>query len=187
MKIWLSAVVFTALLTMVVARLRHSPCKFHSRKSETINNSVSQELSIPIAIAFKYVTDYTLIWTDSGSGADRDVSFWRPYDVQSGYFHLGDAATASHGKPSNPSLTVTALVADALAPPAGFSEVWNDQGSGADRDVRVMRMNPPSGYTCLGYVAVIGYGTNPDRNRYRYVRCSFIIMYTCCMLVCTFF
>ena len=122
-----------------------------------------------IAIAFKYVKDYTFIWTDSGSGADRDVSFWRPYDVQSGYFPLGDVATASHGKPSIPSLTVTALVADALAPPTSFSEVWNDRGSGADRDVRVMRMNPPSGYTCLGYVAVVGYGTNPDRNRYRYV------------------
>lgn len=121
------------------------------------------------------MNDYTAIWTDSGSGADRDVSFWRPYDIQSGYFPLGDAATASHNKPPVPAMTVTALESGALAPPTGFSEVWTDRGSGADRDVRVMKMNPPSGYTCLGHVAVEGYNTYPDTNRYRYEKSVYFI------------
>ena len=68
-----------------------------------------------------------------------------------------------------PSLTVTDLTGDALAPPTGFTEVWNDRGSDADDDVRVLRMNPPAGYTCLGYVAARGYGTTPNANQYRYV------------------
>ena len=134
----------------------------------TTNNFSILDQGSSISIAFKYVTDYTLIWTDSGSGADRDVSLWRPYDLQSGYFPLGDVAVASHGKPPTPALTVTALEADALAPPASFSEIWNDRGSGADRDVRVVKMNPPSGYICLGNVAVVGYNSYPDRNQYRY-------------------
>ena len=64
-------------------------------------------------------------------------------------------------------MTVTALVADALAPPTGFKEIWRDKGSGADRDVKVMKMRAPNGYTCLGYVAVRGYKNTPDKGQYR--------------------
>lgn len=123
-----------------------------------------------------------LIWDDSGSGASRDVSIWQPEEIESGFFRLGDTAVASHGRPNFPSLTVSALTSDALAPPAGFTEVWNDRGSGADDDVRIMRMDPPSGYTCLGHVAVRGHSATPDSNLYRYVCChlqylSFVWVY----------
>ena len=120
-----------------------------------------------IAVAYKFLNEYTQIWSDRGSGADEDVSIWQPVKVDNDYFPLGDTATPSHGKPSKGSLMVTALVPDALAPPTGFNEIWNDRGSGADEDVRVMEMNAPSGYTCLGHVAVRGYMNTPDNNHYR--------------------
>ena len=110
---------------------------------------------------------YTFIWSDSGSGANKDISIWRPLDIESGYFPLGDVATSTYNKPNTPALTVSALVSGALARPTGFTEIWNDRESDANRDVRVMKMNPPSGYTCLGYVAIEGYSSVPNRNLYR--------------------
>ena len=38
----------------------------------------------------------------------------------------------------------------------------------AHTDVRVMQLNPPSGYTFLGYVAVVGYHSLPRTDAYRY-------------------
>lgn len=64
------------------------------------------------------------------------------------------------------SLTVKALEPDALAPPTGFTEIWNDRGSGANDDVRVMKMNAPSGYTCLGHVAVRGHTNTTNYGQY---------------------
>ena len=110
---------------------------------------------------------YTPIWSDKGSGADKDVSIWRPVKDMNGYFPLGDTATPSHHKPNAMSVTVKALVRDALAPPTGSEEIWNDQGSGANEDVRIMKLNPRSGYTCLGHVAVRGYRNDPDYGKYR--------------------
>lgn len=122
-----------------------------------------------IVIAFKYVNEHSLIWSDEGSDADRDVSIWHPIDIESGYYPLGDTATPSHEEPPSPSLTVSALVDDALAPPTGFTEIWNDRGSDADKNVRVMKMDAPDGYTCLGHVAVRGYKNKPDKKQYRYI------------------
>ena len=52
-----------------------------------------------------------------------------------------------------------------LAQPVGFTEVWNDAGSGVRRDVKIYRMDPSPGYTCLGYVAA---GSSvPDLFHYR--------------------
>ena len=41
-------------------------------------------------------------------------------------------------------------------------------GMTAHTDVRVMQLNPPSGYTFLGYVAVVGYHSLPRTDAYRY-------------------
>ena len=124
-------------------------------------NSIGQE------IEFKYTNHFTFLWNDRGSGADHDVSFWRPSGGYN-FYPLGDTAVRTHQAPTRASLVVSALTQSALAPPAGFTEVWNDRGSGADRDVRVLRMNPPQGYTCLGDVAIEGFNSIPDRFKYRY-------------------
>ncbi|EDO25893.1 predicted protein, partial [Nematostella vectensis] len=91
-----------------------------------------------------------------GSGADDDVSIWRPHGAE-GFYRLGDYAVASHNKPSNPA----ALVAKddgsgALAKPVGYSRVWSDAGSGADRDVSLWKPTAAAGYQCLGLLATSG-------------------------------
>ena len=119
-------------------------------------------------VAYKYIDQYEYVWNDRGSGADRDVAIWTPSDFENGFYPLGDTAEASHQIPTSFSATVSALTPDALAPPMSYIEVWRDRGSGADQDVKIFRLIPKSSYTCLGYVAVNGYNTLPDLNRYRY-------------------
>ena len=118
-------------------------------------------------IAFKYVEDYEWIWDDGGSGASKDVSIWRPIDFQSGYYPVGDVAVSSHSKPEVPALTVKALESGTLKKPYDFTRIWTDAGSGAYDDVAVYRMNPYSGYTCIGDIAVGHHSDLPDGNKYR--------------------
>ena len=117
--------------------------------------------------------EYDFIWSDRGSGAKRDVSIWRPVDIEHGFFPLGDTASGRYGKPVIPAITVSAGVSGALAKPISYGHIWNDRGSGADRVVRIVKLIPPRGYTCLGDVAVPNYG-RPDLSKYRYV-----LLYVC--------
>ena len=78
----------------------------------------------------------------------------------------GDVAWASYQRPGTHALIVKGLEEGSLAQPVGFTEVWNDAGSGAHRDVKIYRMDPPPGYTCLGYVAAEG-SSVPDLFHYR--------------------
>ena len=117
-------------------------------------------------IAFLYTNFYEEIWNDRGSGAHRDVSFWRPIDYDPTFYSVGDVAWASYQKPGTHALIVKGLEEGSLAQPVGFTEVWNDAGSGARRDVKIYRMDPPPGYTCLGYVAAEG-SSVPDLFHYR--------------------
>ena len=117
-------------------------------------------------ILYKLSTTYVKIWDDSGSGADDDVSIWRAYSNDEGYLPLGATAVGYHSSPGDTTLVAKAVEGGALAHPTGFSEVWNDRGSGADDDVRVMSMNAPTGYTCIGHVAVEGYSNLPNANHY---------------------
>ena len=67
------------------------------------------------AVIFKYVKEYDFIWNDRGSGADRDVSIWRPVDIEHGFSPLGDTASGRYGKPVIPAITVSAGFSNALA------------------------------------------------------------------------
>ena len=88
-------------------------------------------------------------------------------DYQAGYYPLGDVAVATHSRPSSVALTVKELVSGSLATPQRFEEIWRDSGSGADKDVKVLRMVPRPGYTCLGHVAIASHSGTPDINQYR--------------------
>ncbi len=110
------------------------------------------------------------IWNDKGSGANKGVSIWRPIDYQAGYYPLGDVAVASHDKPSSVAMTVSAVESNALKAPKDFTEIWNDKKSRANKNVKIYKMNPYDGYTCLGHVAISGSystSTKPDVNEYR--------------------
>lgn len=126
-------------------------------------------------IYFKRTSDYVKIYTDSGTGAWRDASIWRPHDPENGYYPVGDVAERSHNKPQISSILVKDVGDGLVAPPDDFSEIWNDRGSGGSQDVRVMKMNPPNGYKCIGAVAVIGYKNMPNRNNYRCVKSLYTI------------
>ena len=87
-------------------------------------------------IALKNPKDFSLVWKDSGSGAEKDGSFWRPIAPES-YVALGDVAVLGYGKPSlNTIMCVhTNLVLQGRCGP----EIWDDKSSGAQKDVSLWR------------------------------------------------
>lgn len=97
--------------------------------------------------------DYTLLWTDAGSGADADGSFWRPVPP-SGYISLGDVAGVGRSKPGvNEVWCVRAdLVSDGVYPEGS---VWDDGGSGADADGSFWEVVPRPGGGAGEYVPVV--------------------------------
>lgn len=48
---------------------------------------------------------------------------------------------------------------------------------GAHSDIRVMKMNPPADYICLGHVAVLGYDSTPDTKQYQYLTLRFALLF----------
>jgi len=117
---------------------------------------------------------FTLIYDDSGTGADDDVSIWRPNLASyPGFFSLGDVAMDSHGRaPANTFLVRGS--GDALARPVGFRWVWDDKGSGGDQDGSLWEPVAPAGYTCLGTVATPNY-SKPSTDVVRCIRSEYTV------------
>ncbi|QJR15415.1 Vps62-related protein [Usitatibacter palustris] len=115
-------------------------------------------------------TAWASLWTDRGSGASRDVSFFRP----STGFTLGDHAQGG-GAPTGEACAFSASVPNALAPPTGFTLIYKDVGTGAKQDGSLWRANCPNGYTGLGDVNVIGHALPPLMAQiYRCVRADLV-------------
>ena len=82
---------------------------------------------------------YEPIWNDSGSGADLDGAFWRPVPPD-GYTCLGVVVTAGYAAPA---LDAVRCARTELTAPASIDRsLWDDRGSGADRDVAVWHLVP---------------------------------------------
>ena len=77
---------------------------------------------------------YEKIWTDSGSGADKDVAIWRAV-CPAGYVALGMVAT-SGAYPDSP-ISCIKLKYTARGSTSNWKRIWSDAGSGADKDVIV--------------------------------------------------
>ena len=74
---------------------------------------------------------YDLIWSDRGSGANRDGSCWRPVPP-SGYVALGDVFVRGY---KAPALDAVMCVARGLTFEGAIGErIWTDSGSGANHD-----------------------------------------------------
>ena len=59
--------------------------------------------------------------------------------------------------------------------PIGSSRIWDDSGSGADDDVAIWSLTPPSAeYECVGHVATKGYWIQPNLSNYRCVRKDYL-------------
>jgi hypothetical protein len=115
-----------------------------------------------------YTEVFECVWDDSGSGADRDVGFFRPVP-RPGYYALGHYASASHAMPHD---VVTIVVKEkrpgALAPPLNYQLIWTDSGSGADDDGAVWSPSCPTNYLALGLVT--SSGAKPSADAVRCVR-----------------
>lgn len=116
---------------------------------------------LPPGIELTPVTRFDLMWSDRGSGANDDGSFYRPVPSP-GYFSLGDYAQRGYDPPA-PRGTVYAARSmtkggiNALARPVDYRLVWTDKGSGAHEDGSFWMPVPPPGYHALGLVAQRGY------------------------------
>jgi len=114
-------------------------------------------------------------WNDRGSGADKDVSLWTviraggdAYGINAGSF----IATIGYGQPRSPPALLLkedgVKVRDLWSLPSTSTSdkpldlhevnsldfVWNDAGSGADKDVSIWRATKRAGYHSLGDIVV---------------------------------
>jgi GTPase SAR1 family protein len=146
-------------------------CKGDREKWTYCNTDVCKVLKVVEA-----TTDYR-IWHDAGSGARLDGSFWTSHFGQSfGFKRLGDRACRGHNK-CGQLLMVKDISSnrDALKRPTGSTKLWSDRGSGADHDVTIYRLDPPYGYTCLGYVAMGHYNGGPNLDEYACVKNEYLL------------
>lgn len=93
-------------------------------------------------------------WSDKGSKARWDVSFWRA-PSKDNYYRLGDIAVRRHYAPPKGFLLSVAnktLASDAVKLPIDYTSAWTDRGSKAKDDVQIWKPNCPSGFGSLGYV-----------------------------------
>lgn len=103
----------------------------------------------PDAVA--YPLDYRQIWVDQGSGGNMDVSLWEPIAPE-GYVALGTIAVASYEKPDLKA--VVCVRKDLTVATKVGTSLWNDAGSGADRDCGLWSIDKgigevlPSGSFC---------------------------------------
>lgn len=119
---------------------------------------------------------YSWLYNDSGSGADMDVTLWRPTPDQPDYYIVGDYAQGNYGPATGRSLTVSAINDPdntLLQPPVDYALVWTDKGSGGDYDGSVWYPVPPDHYVSLGFVGQMGYN-KPSISYYRCVHMSLL-------------
>ena len=113
-----------------------------SAKTSPATTSVEEKFE------FVPVSDYDEVWNDSGSGANQDVSVWRPR-VPAGCHLIGMTAKNGHSRPTFPTLVIRAGGRD-IAPPERFDLVWwQERGR---RRFWCWRPIPPAGYVSLGDV-----------------------------------
>lgn len=92
--------------------------------------------------AIKHPVDYTLVYKDSGSGANMDGSFWKPVPPD-GYVAMGILCVSGYDKPKKSS--VVCIRKDLVLPAVVGSLIWNDAGTGANMDGGFWNIDLPIG------------------------------------------
>ena len=129
--------------------------------------SISPEKTQPAwvvaeALEIGFTTTFQWVYDDSGSGASADGSFFQPdVSTMTDFWPLG-SVVFTNGYGYNPTgdqavVVVKDLSGDALKPPTGFEQVWNDHGSGGTHDGSIWRPVAPDGYVAMGLVVSGGY------------------------------
>lgn len=117
---------------------RSSHADINNQTTALLARSVSHDILKP-------PTDFELIWRDAGSGADSNGAVWRPIPP-AGYVALGDVFTGSWTKPDPVWYVCVRKEAGGrkYVREAQIAElIWDDRGSGADRDVSVWQIRNP--------------------------------------------
>lgn len=94
--------------------------------------------------AFRNPTGYDLIWADHGSGADDDGSCWRPR-APAGYVALGDVFQRGYDPPSVED--VVCVRQDLAVRGVLGNFIWDDSGTGSDRDFGSWEIVTAKNYT----------------------------------------
>ncbi|WP_047237690.1 Vps62-related protein [Chromobacterium subtsugae] len=94
--------------------------------------------------------DYTLIWTDKGSGGSSDGSIWLP-NAPAGYVAIGSVAQSDYSKPYIPNYRC--IRRDLVSETSAGDLIWNDEKSGAELDVSLYAIASAPGafYANKGY------------------------------------
>ena len=141
-------------------------------------------------ILWKESSGLEKVWNDAGSRSPGDLTIWRAKlstaEKNEGWRRLGDIAVPSMSYPSFKGILVKDNTANgALKRPQKSSKIWVDGplgkefmgwdgmiDFGADKSVTVSRMNPYSGYKCIGNIA---YGAiHTDLNEYACVKDEYV-------------
>jgi len=114
--------------------------------------------------ALKSPERYDFIWSDRGSGADRDGSCWRPIPP-AGYVALGDVFASGYNAPSLDD--VACVRADLVADGVIGNWIYDDRGSGADRDISTWQIQAPVTYVdaTKGLIAVNSFVGVPNYSK----------------------
>ncbi|MDW3646399.1 MAG: Vps62-related protein [Bacteroidia bacterium] len=109
------------------------------------------------ALELMFVTNFTNVYADHGTGADRDLSTWKA-TLPPGFSALGHYAKSGYGAPQTVMLAVRAIDPTALAFPTDYKFIYNDGGTGGDMDGSFWQPIPPPGYRALGTVTMRSHG-----------------------------
>ena len=132
---------------------------FTIHSAPTVHHPTDNATKTQEKFEFVPVSEYDEVWNDSGSGAEQDVSVWRPR-VPAGCHLIGMTAKNGHSRPTFSTLVIRAGGRD-IAPPERFDLVWwQERGK---RRFWCWRPIPPAGYVSLGDVGTTS-ETPPSHN-----------------------
>lgn len=114
----------------------------------------------------KTASNVTRVYEDDKTGADKDVAVFQA-DLGSlahNHYIIGQVALPIHTSlvPASSIVVVSPLTEDAIRPPIGYNQMWNDKKSGGKQDISFWQVVPPDGYVALGDVVNAGYAKPPD-------------------------
>jgi hypothetical protein len=102
--------------------------------------------------AVVHPVDYTLVYTDAGSNADHDGSFWLPVPPSPDYVAMGLVAQSGYGKPALND--VVCVHKDLVIKGRAGPFIWNDDETGANMDLGTWQIAvPDAGLHDLAYIA----------------------------------
>ncbi len=115
-------------------------CVISVRQSKN-NPEETPELLVP-------PSDWSLVWTDKGSGANKDGSMWNGVPPSKYYKCLGSVMQKGYKKPVLPNYR---CVHSGLTKKIqNNSIIWTDKGSGADKDVTVFKLPNSKTFFAVG-------------------------------------